>query len=267
MSKLHIFVDGSWLFKTCEEGRALGRFVEHTRAHVEKEPFELDFSKLTAALLEHVAAHDPACTEVGDRKFCTCIFEMPDDLDTLAAKGNFTKDDIAAVSSGVRRRETFRHDALQAGFSEECIRPVLTERILREFLDWTYREKKVDGTVITWAVQSASENPHDYHCIVTGDADYLPALGGERPSRHVFVATTDPSQSSTKARQAAFELVAFPSDIAPFLLDHHPARLLAGEYVYRCAACQKTVFSRKVPIRLHSEPCCRSCFDAKRRTA
>ena len=69
MSQLSIFIDGTWLLNQLAAG---GSFANATETPDRRFPF--DFSKLNAALVEHVRAHRHPCTGVADCYISTSIF-------------------------------------------------------------------------------------------------------------------------------------------------------------------------------------------------
>lgn len=79
MSKLHVYIDGTWLFKVTS-GTVFDRFLVYPRS------FTLDFNKLNKLMLDHVAKYRPECTELGNLYFVTSLFNLPPDLDTWANK-------------------------------------------------------------------------------------------------------------------------------------------------------------------------------------
>ncbi len=81
-------------------------------------------------------------------------------------------------------------------------------------------------------------------------------------SKNVFVATTHPDQLKSEARQSAYALHEFSSDVDPFYLDEHAEDFLDGNSVYTCAHCNK-VFSRSNPIPARAKPCCAPCHKSR----
>lgn len=257
MSRIHIFIDGSWLFKACAPERALANKLEYA-----DRAFRLDFTRLSQALLDYANRHDQNCTDFGERIFCTSIFSLPEDLDEWPAeRDDVSEDDVASVRNGVAARERFAKSAVDAGFSEVGIfRPRLKGWMLQRLRDHRFHEKQVDATVVAMLVRSAIVNQGDYHAIVTGDADVLPAIRVAYPeySRNVFVATTHPDQLLAEARQTSFSLADFDYAVAPYFLEQNAHEFLQGENVYRCGHCGK-VFSRPKAIPRSALPCCNPC--------
>lgn len=257
MSRLHLFVDGSWLFKACAPERALA-----TRLEYPERAFRLSFERLCNGLLKHAAAYDANCDSFGDRFLSTSIFAIPEDVDEWPAeRDDVTTSDIENVRHGVAAREAFVGNALAAGFDPSAIyRPPLRGWMLQRLRERRFQEKQVDATVVALLVRSAITNAGDYHAIVTGDSDVLPAIKVAYPrySENVFVATTHPDQLRGEARQTSFALADFEYRLRPYFLDEHAAEILDGQNVYTCAHCNK-VFARAAAIPASARPCCRPC--------
>lgn len=257
MSRLHIFVDGSWLYKACAAEKALANRLEYP-----DRSFKLDFSKLQNALLCYAQVHEATCVDFGDRIFCTSIFTLPEELDEWPnERDDVSSDDVQSVRASVAARERFAQSALDAGFSDSAIfRPKLKGWMLEKLRNRRFQEKQVDATVVAMLVRAAIINNDDYHAIITGDADILPAIRVAYPeySKNVFVATTHPDQLFAESRQTSFSLADFDYAAAPYYLEQHAEDLMQGEHVYKCGHCNK-VFSRTRPIPKSALPCCNPC--------
>jgi hypothetical protein len=79
MSKLHVFIDGTWLFKIVD-GSVFDRFIDRP------EFLQIDFNKLNNLMLNHIIRFRPDCNQIGDCYFVTSIFDLPDDFDTWVGK-------------------------------------------------------------------------------------------------------------------------------------------------------------------------------------
>ena len=79
MSKLHVYIDGTWLFKVVE-GNVFDRFLVNPRY------FTIDFNKLNSLMLQHIAKQHPECTELGNCYFVTSLFNIPADFDNWVGK-------------------------------------------------------------------------------------------------------------------------------------------------------------------------------------
>lgn len=257
MSRLHIFVDGSWLFKACAPERALANKLEYN-----DRAFRLDFQKLQDCLLHHIREKDPRCDEFGQRIFASSIFEIPDSVDNWAEEhDDVYPNDIENIRHSVSARQKFADSALESGFSDDALfRPRLRPWMLEKLRTRRYQEKQVDAAVVALLVRSAITNGNDYHAIITGDADILPAIKVAYPqySENVFIATTHPDQLQAESRQTAFSLADFNYSIQPFYLEQNALWLLSGEHVYECGHCRR-VFGRPNPIPDRALPCCHPC--------
>lgn len=257
MSKLNVFVDGSWLFKACAPDRALSYRLEYS-----EKLFALDHAKLLEALLAHAGSHIQGCDSLGDLYFATSIFELPENLDDWPSEyEDVSVSDIENVRRSSGAREKFVAGALAAGYSDKAVfRPRLKGWMLAKLRERRFQEKQVDATVVALLVKSAIVNPSDVHVIITGDSDVLPAIRVAYPeySANVFVATTHPDQLKAESRQTSYALTDFEYTIPPFFLEEHAEKLLQGENVYVCVHCNK-VFSRPKAIPRGGRACCHPC--------
>lgn len=120
-------------------------------------------------------------------------------------------------------------------------------------------EKQVDTSVVALLVRSAITRGEDYHALVTGDVDTLPAIRVAYPefTRNVFVATTHPDELNPRHRQTAFALVDFTFAVPPFYMQNrdNAVRLIEGAHAYRCEECG-SVFTPAAPVPVRSRPRC-----------
>lgn len=111
-------------------------------------------------------------------------------------------------------------------------------------------------------VRSAITRPDDFHTVITGDSDILPAVSTAYPqfTENVFVTTTHPDELNARHRQTAYSLIDFKFDIPPFYMQNkeNAEQLLKGDHVYRCQECGK-VFSQQKPIPHRERPRCWNC--------
>jgi hypothetical protein len=160
MSKLNVFIDGSWLFKACGPEKALAARTEW----VEK-TFPLDFAKLNRALLAHASSAKPECDSLGECHISTSIFSLPDNFDEWPLEfHDITADDIARTRSGTFARQKFVDGAVAAGYLDIAVyHPKIKGWILEKLRTKRYQEKQVDATVVALLVKSAITRPHDVH--------------------------------------------------------------------------------------------------------
>ncbi|MDU9389292.1 NYN domain-containing protein [Pseudomonas sp. zfem002] len=261
MSRLNVFVDGSWLFKACAPERALSYRLEYP-----DKLFALDQSRLLNSLLAHAQNHIPECNNLGDLFFSTSIFELPEHIDDWPNEHeDVTLADVDTVKRSTLARERFTTNALQAGYSDKAIfRPKLKGWMLSKLRERRFQEKQVDATVVALLVKYAITNPEDVHVIITGDSDILPAIRVAYPeySKNVFVATTHPDQLKAESRQTSFALADFDYSIPPFYLEENAQNLLQGDNVYLCVHCNK-VFARPRAIPRNGRACCHPCHQTR----
>lgn len=271
MSKLHVYIDGTWLFKVTS-GTVFDRFLVYPRS------FTLDFNKLNKLMLDHVAKYRPECTELGNLYFVTSLFNLPPDLDTWANKQitnpanqkfiTVTQANINKIKNNVAKRTDFANAALGAGYDPQCIFNI-------DFQEWMfvnlvhqglhYQEKQVDTTVVALLVRDAIEHPQDCFALVAGDADILPAIKVAYPNytQNVFPVLTSPDEQDSRNRQTSFKYSQYPFSIGTLVLQEHVGAILAGN-VYRCTQCQKyfTIIDETVRQKIASGamlPRCKNC--------
>lgn len=261
MSKLNIFIDGSWLYKACGPGYVLAAKTEHTDSG-----FRIDFEKLNHCLLDHAQRKNPDCNALGELHLSTSVFTLPDDFDTWPDQyDNVLPAYIDQTKRSNYARNRFVQSALDVGyFPDSVYRPPIKSWILEKLVQKRYQEKQVDATVVALLVRSAITQPNDYHCVVTGDSDILPAIRVAYPqySNNVFVATTHPDELRAEHRQTSFSLSNFEFNIDPYYLQDNVEHFMQGEHIYSCAHCHQ-VFARHKPIPARARPCCSNC-NAKR---
>jgi hypothetical protein len=262
MSKLHIFIDGSWLFKACAGERALAMRMEESGHN-----FQIDFARLSEAILAHGREIDPTLTELGHQVLSTSIFTFPDDVDDWPSEGGgILASDLESIRQNSNARDRFAKKALDAGYDDTAIfRPFLKRWMVEALRDRRFQEKQVDTTIVALLVRSAITNPQDFHAIITGDSDILPAIRVAYPefSTNVFVVTTHPDQLLPEARQASFSLAEFSTRVPHYFLDQHVQDIVAGSHIYKCGHCSK-VFVRQRPIPRTALPCCAPCNALRR---
>ena len=261
MSKLHLFIDGSWLFRACGAEKALAAATEWP-----DHAFRLDFTKLNQALLQHATHRVPECRELGEQYLSTSVFNLPDEFDSWPDQHHdINAQDVVSIRKSVSARDIFAKRAVAAGYHPDAIfHPRFKPWMVEKLRNRQFQEKQVDATVVALLVRSAILYPDDVHVVITGDADILPALKLAYPqySRNLFIATTHPDELLAERRQTSFSLQSFDFVIAPFYLQDNAEQLLQGEFVSRCAHCHKA-FARPKPIPPGRRPCCKPCNDKR----
>lgn len=254
MSKLHVYIDGTWLFKVVD-GDVFKRFIYSSRY------FTIDFNRFNALLLQHIQKQRPECTEIGNCNFVTSLFNLPDDFDSWAGKrianpysGQnvvISQRNIDITKQNIAKRKEFADAAINAGYDPNCIFHVqLQEWMLLNMLhsELRYQEKQVDTTVVALLVRDAIEHSNDCFALVAGDADILPAIHIAYPNytRNVFPVLTSPDEREGKNRQTSFKYSQYDFDIDTLVLQSHIGKIMAGN-VYQCTECRK-FFTTQVPI-------------------
>jgi len=256
MSKLNIFIDGTWLLSQCRAGQAMANATEKPDRR-----FDLDFNKLNTVLLQHAKNNKGNCDEIGDAFISTSIFALPDDFDDWPNRfDDITTDQIERTRRAVAARELFVASAQKAGYKTDAVfRPAIRDYIIRRLAEGRYQEKQVDTSVVALLVRYAITRPGDYHCVITGDSDILPAVKIAYPefTKNVFLASTHPDELKAEHRQTAFSLVDFAFEIPPLYLQMKDTviQLISGDHVYRCEECGRIITSYN-PIPVRTRPRC-----------
>lgn len=256
MSRLHVYIDGTWLFKVVE-GSVFDRFVAIPHY------FSIDFNKLNKLLLNHISKYHSDCTELGNQYFVTSLFDLPDDFNNWKGKtitnsltGKnivISQNNINYTKKNVDKRVKFSDAALAAGYDPDCIFHIpFQEWMLLNLVhpELHYQEKQVDTTVVALLVRDAIEHPNDCFALVAGDADILPAIQVAYPNytKNVFPVLTSPNEREGINRQTSFKYSQYNFDIETLVLQNHVGDIMAGSNVYRCTECQK-YFTTLNPIK------------------
>ena len=261
MKHLHIFIDGTWLFRVCQPEGTLASKTENS-----DRSFSLNFDKLNRTLLTHVGQSDAECSTLGDLYFITSIFSIPDNIDTWPDDNpDISVSAIERVKKGAYARNRVAENAVRAGYKEDAIfRPKLKHFMIEKIVTGKFQEKQVDASVVALLVRSAITKPNDYHLLITGDSDIIPAIKVAYPeySRNVVIATTHPDELKAEHRQTSFTFNSVEFRLPPFYLQDHVKEIIHGDNVYECGECH-VVFTRPSPIPTGRRPYCGECI-AKR---
>lgn len=256
MPSLNVFIDGTWLLHQLGAGGSLASATDSPTNR-----FPLDFDKLNGALVAHACSHGGACTGVSDCYISTSIFNLPADFDDWSNRfDNVTADQISKTRWAVKIREKLCERAAKAGYKLDAVyRPAIRDYMIRKLAEGTFQEKQVDTSVVALLVRSAITKPDDFHAVLTGDSDILPAVKVAYPefTRNVFVATTHPDELNPLHRQTAFSLVDFEFSVPPFYMQNKEVaqRIVEGKNVYRCEECG-LVFAMPRPVPRTQRPRC-----------
>jgi uncharacterized LabA/DUF88 family protein len=257
MARLNVFIDGTWLLVQCAAGQSLANATDRP-----DERFPLDFSKLNNELVRHVSENAMPCEGIGEAFISTSVFLLPEDFEEWPTRfEDVTTAQIEKTRRSVYAREAFVADAMKAGFGDEAVfRPPIRDYILRKLEAKRYQEKQVDTSVVALLVRAAITKPGDFHALVTGDSDILPAIRVAYPqfTENVFVVTTHPDELNPMHRQTAFSLVDFAFKIPPYFMQNkeNAERLIVGQHVHRCEECGR-VFVLAKPLPKLTRPRCR----------
>ena len=273
MSKLHVYIDGTWLFKVVE-GSVFDRFLVNPRF------FTIDFRKLNNLMLSHISKQHPECTELGNCYFVTSLFNIPSDFDNWVGRTiihsydekqsiTVTQKNIERTKQNIARREEFANAAIDAGYDPNCIfRIDLQEWMLLNLLhpELHYQEKQVDTTVVALLVRDAIEHPEDCFALVAGDSDILPAIQVAYPNytQNVFPVLTSPDERDGRNRQTSFKYSQYNFQINTLVLQSYVGNIMAGN-VYQCTECHKyfTTLRPIDPAKINSgaiQPRCKNCY-------
>lgn len=263
MPKLHVYIDGSWLFNACAPHGVLASHMEH-----DNYPVRLDFSRLNTILLDSAMKNNPECTEIGERYLCMSIFTLPKDFESWPARyTGVSHEDISKTQRSVFARNSFIKSATDAGYSGVWVsRPPIE---LWSFDKLTgksgkYQEKCADTSIVFMLGQAIGASPDDLQCVITGDGDLLPPVMLDDPeyTRNLMLATTRPDEARPEHRQSSFRLNKFEFRIPPVYLQDNLVEVVNGKYVSKCCSC-RLVFSRTYAPPSYS-PLCGECYDRKR---
>ena len=157
---------------------------------------------------------------------------------------------------------------MQGGYTDHAVlRPELREWTLRKLMEGRYQEKQVDTTVVALLVRSAIAKSKDFHVLVTGDADILPAVRVAYPefTTNICVATTHPDELDARHRQTSYSLMELGFQIPPYFMQNkgNAERIIEGPFPYRCEECGH-VFVEHHAISRSQRPRCSRCRPSSR---
>lgn len=259
LADLNVFIDGSWLFRQCGPTGSLAYATDRP-----SERFPLDFNRLNQELLRHVESHGHHCDGLGELIFAASILSLPSDLDDWPKKyPGIRPENIEITRKAVWAREALLREAKKGGYSDEAVlRPDLREWTLRKLIEGRFQEKQVDSLVVALLVRAAITRPDDFHVLITGDADLLPAIRVAHPgfTANIFVATTHPDELDARHRQTSYSLVEFGLRIPPYFMQNkgNAERIIEGAFPYRCEECGH-VFVQERAIARAERPRCSRC--------
>lgn len=259
--ELNIFIDGTWLFKQCGANRVLATCTANKAS-----PFQINFDKLNATILEYVKAINPTCDTIGDCYLATSVFDIDGLFPPIDSWPTHYSDvsvaDIEKMKRSVFARKTFAENAtVRSCYSDMTVyRPKLKKYSLKNVISGRHQEKEVDATVIALLVKYAIMKPADYHAVITGDSDILPAIRIAYPeyTKNVLLVTSHPDELEAENRQSSWKLSNFSFDIPPLYLQDCADKIMHGSAIYKCARCS-SVFDNGIPIPASNRPYCPTC--------
>ena len=254
MNKIHIFVDGTWLFKVCSAGAALANTTDSPTF-----PFRFDWKKFDCAIKAHISKNSSEDLDLGEKYIVTSIFNLPQDFDDWSNRFfDITEEQIIKTKKVIFAKTKFTESAISQGYKNDAIlRPEIKKWILQKLKDNIYQEKQVDTTVVALLVKSAIVNCNDYHAVISGDADMLPAIRVAYPeyTNNVVMITTHPDELDSNKQHSSFSYLDFSFKIEPFYLQQNSEQIIQGDYIYKCVECGK-VFSNANQVPKHKQPRC-----------
>jgi uncharacterized LabA/DUF88 family protein len=251
--KLHIFVDGSWLYRVYTDGILDKEFALYDEIK-KTNKFNIDFNKLKLYILEHTKKTDPD-VQLGDCYFISSIFHIakPDELEGET-------NDINKIKEKISDKNIFADKAIAGGFQDSVIRPELKSWHIESVLTGDFREKQVDIKLAALFTKYAVTTPCDYFAIITGDSDFVPAIDISGAIENVILVTTHPDESDKRHIKSSRLLTTLNFRIAPIYLRSIAKYIMKGMYIYECIDCKK-FFSLENAIKdLHKfQPHCKKC--------
>jgi hypothetical protein len=253
MNKIHIFIDGTWFFKVCGAGAALANTTDSPTYS-----FKLDWEKFDCAIKEHISEKSSEDLEFGEKYIVTSIFDLPPDFDDWSNRFlDVAEEQLKKTKKVVHAKTQFTNNALAQQYKDDAVlKPRIKKWIIQKLSDGSYQEKQVDTTVVALLVKSAIINPHDYHAVITGDADMLPAIKVAYPeyTNNVVMVTTHPDELDSDKQHSSFSYFDFDFKIEPFYLQQNSEKIIGG-FAYKCVECGK-VFSNQKEISKKYQPRC-----------
>lgn len=253
-NKVHIYVDGTWMFKACKPNGVLASKTDSSNY-----PFPLNWEKLNQLILKNCKTISENA-ELGELYYVSSIFTIPEDLDEWCEHNyQVTKDMVEKAKKVIFAKQKVFEAAQSAGYSDEGLfRPILKEWILEKLDKFEYDEKQVDTTVVALLVRGAITKPDDFHILISGDADMLPAIRVAYPeySKNVGIVISHPDELDYDKKQSSIAFFDFSFKIESIYLQQNTFELMDGNNIYRCVECGK-IFRTQNPIPKLKQPRCK----------
>jgi hypothetical protein len=213
---------------------------------------------------------------MGDCFLVLSVFNIPEDIDKWIGKtvedkssGEFftiKAENIEKVKNSVSAREAFASSAINAGYDPKTILKVnLKDWMIKKLVERRYQEKQVDTTVVAMLVKYAITLGDDFHAVITGDADIIPAITVAYPefTKNVLVVTTHPDELEGRHKQTSFSYAQNQFGIEPLFLQYHVDKIMMGNYIHMCRKCKK-YFKTNNPLPKAQLPYCFKCKPRKK---
>lgn len=250
----HIYVDGSWLFKQCGKQKSLSWRAFPKSKH--EKIFFIDYSKLINLIINELRSTIKEDLDVGTLWYFSSVFseltEIPGEDVQLILRENYAKKRII-------------DEVRKAGFNTDHVfevpfKPWMIDAIKSK----SYKEKKVDSAMVTYMADNFKNYENDYHAVVTGDLDVMPAIQRLMQSGigKVILVTTKPHQWDITMQQTSWELANYPFSHGPIFLEDKVKSIMSGDLIYECVRC-RDLFARRKAIPPLSQPLCIKCYTEK----
>lgn len=255
MSKCHVYIDGSWLYKQCSGKGVLGKRTVYGKIF-------LDYRKLIELIVNEVGKATGESVSAGEELhyFTSVIKDIPASSNIKIEGEDYSLEQIRSRSKTALETMT---KVVQGGVTvtnfEIGFRPWMAKAIA----EGSYQEKMVDTAIVAkFVINSLKEEySSDYHAILSGDLDMLAAfeevLMEVDPSLKILLVTIDPVQWDQKDSQVSKDLAQFEHFAIPsILLDRFIPEIMQGDNVLQCQGCSKYFDAKTSKLRLckHCDP-------------
>lgn len=231
MKNIHLFVDGTWLFKTCKPGGFLAKLTA-----TPEQRFKMDFQKFVGFVeseLSDVLGSTICC---GKKYIASSVFDIAglnppiDKWPEAYTDEGITPEMIVRFRNNITARTNFIDNAVKfGGFFYDANHESLKPHIVVAIANDDYREKQVDSKVQAELIDCGKENKLSaYYAVLTGDLDMMPALKKSYPewSDNVILLTTEPNYPDGVS---SFDMVKFVNENFKYnavFIDKHFSKFL-----------------------------------------
>ncbi|BCG56761.1 hypothetical protein [Paenibacillus sp. URB8-2] len=247
MSKIHIYIDGTWLFNQCGRDRTLSQYVE-------SENFYIDFIRLDQAIKDKIELLSGTKVESGGgRWYYTSIIKGIPENDVDGSSLEWMRNRSHAIEQTVKSAEIAGYDI--TGAFEVPFKFWMPKQIQSKL----FQEKMVDTSVVARMVLSSTQYQDDFHVLISGDLDMMPAISLVVPEYldKVVLCCTDPAQWDPNLQQTSKRLTDYSFQYGPIYMDEMVGEIMQG-HVYQCQHPKCGIFfSRSRPIPKSQKSYCR----------